>query len=394
MIKFEIIENELVMEYSPEDGVGWIEKGLKEYGEITIKRTFTVTVDKVRQINDYDEDTYYFAIGIIHKRSILIDKEVLNTSNSFYFDKSIKLELKHFVAIRNISILKKIDAIITNDLYIGDCFDNKNSIPYKAYLELIKSFPNNYELNKYSNSRIAGLLTEFVPKCDKYQNAFEKYIEKKNKNIKSDYEEDKYKIRIQIEQFTIALDELNMLLDSSEGIKEALWQQRICDILRLIYPQYILCAREISFKGIDEYDKKPDFVLVDSNGFIDILEIKKPEARILTAQASYRNNYVPVRDFSGSVQQIEKYLFCLNSNNESKEMVYKQLIPQIPADIELQVLNPRGLLLLGRSSGFNSQQKRDFELIKRQFKNIADIMTYDDLMFRINNILNSLKSRV
>jgi len=35
------------------------------------------------------------------------------------------------------------------------------------------------------------------------------------------------------------------------------------------------------------------------------------------------------------------------------------------------VVNHQGILLLGRSNNFNEQQKRDFELIKRQYKNIA-----------------------
>lgn len=56
-----------------------------------------------------------------------------------------------------------------------------------------------------------------------------------------------------------------------------------------------------------------------------------------------------------------------------------------------RVLNPQGLLILGRSINFNDQQLRDFELIKRQYKNIAEIITYDDLMFRIENIIEALK---
>ena len=55
------------------------------------------------------------------------------------------------------------------------------------------------------------------------------------------------------------------------------------------------------------------------------------------------------------------------------------------------MVNPKGILLLGRSNNFNERQKRDFELIKRQYKNIADIMTYDDLMFRLTTIIDSLK---
>lgn len=38
-------------------------------------------------------------------------------------------------------------------------------------------------------------------------------------------------------------------------------------------------------------------------------------------------------------------------------------------------------------------KKKDFELIKRQYKHITDIMTYDDLVIRLENIVNSLKIR-
>ena len=66
----------------------------------------------------------------------------------------------------------------------------------------------------------------------------------------------------------------------------------------------------------------------------------------------------------------------------------------MPEGVIPQVLNPQGILLLGRSKDFNQQQKRDFELIKRQYKNIADIMTYDDLACRIRNIVLALKERL
>lgn len=134
---------------------------------------------------------------------------------------------------------------------------------------------------------------------------------------------------------------------------------------------------------------------MDTNGFIDILEIKKPDVQLITKQASYRNNYVPVREFSGAVQQMEKYIFCLSSIEKSQEQVINKLKAKLEEDnlseIEPQIVSPKGILLLGRSNEFNTQQKRDFEIIKRQYKNIADIMTYDDLLNRINNIINSLK---
>ena len=49
---------------------------------------------------------------------------------------------------------------------------------------------------------------------------------------------------------------------------------------------------------------------------------------------------------------------------------------------------------MGRSNQFNYQQKDDFELIKRQYKHIAEIMTYDDLVQRIENIMAALYKEI
>lgn len=51
----------------------------------------------------------------------------------------------------------------------------------------------------------------------------------------------------------------------------------------------------------------------------------------------------------------------------------------------------QGILLLGRSNNLTDEQLFDFEIIKRQHKNIVDIMTYDDLLKRFRNILNQIK---
>ena len=66
----------------------------------------------------------------------------------------------------------------------------------------------------------------------------------------------------------------------------------------------------------------------------------------------------------------------------------------MPKGIVPQVVNPQGILLLGRSNNFNEQQARDFELIKRQYKNVADIMTYDDLVARFERIILALSDEV
>lgn len=62
--------------------------------------------------------------------------------------------------------------------------------------------------------------------------------------------------------------------------------------------------------------------------------------------------------------------------------------------MEVKVINPQGILLAGRSNELTEEQKQDFELIKRQYKHVVDIMTYDDLLFRLGNIIKSLKLKV
>lgn len=50
---------------------------------------------------------------------------------------------------------------------------------------------------------------------------------------------------------------------------------------------------------MDKHDKKPYFLLIDSYGAIDVLEIKKPDKEILRKNM-YRNNYAPSHELSGA----------------------------------------------------------------------------------------------
>ena len=98
-----------------------------------------------------------------------------------------------------------------------------------------------------------------------------------------------------------------------------------------------------------------------------------------------------MRELAGAIQQVEKYIYCLNTwGREGEQELQKQLSHKLPEAITLKIVNPQGILLLGRSKEFTLQQRTDFELIKRQYKHIAEILTYDDLVQRINNIISAL----
>lgn len=390
-------DKELIVTYSPMYGADEIVSKIKSDDGCSIKNTFWVDATFLRKLDTYDEDTICFSIGKYVEGYVEINKEVFGTSHTFFFDESIKFNQRMFVANRNISILGKIDQVIDDDIYIGgEKQKEKYYMPCEEFKKLIDIFPNSTELTKYVHKRIARIVKEFVPQCDKYEHIYEKYVRERESLYTSTgiHDNTSYNKRIKLEQFKIALGELRELLNEDEVFVESTWQQRVHNILQLLYPQYILCDREISFSGVDGNNKRPDFIMVDANGFIDVMEIKKPTVEILSRQPSYRNNYVPSREFSGTVQQIEKYIFCLTALNREKDVFFRKLQERLPDGILPQVVNPKGILLLGRSENFNEQQTRDFELIRRQYKNIADIMTYDDLVQRFERIIQALDNEL
>ena len=402
-ISFQRSGNTLILLFSPESDPMFYNNKLMSDGYVKIKHAFLVTKDmwleynEVNEnrnrlgINDYLVEELHFAIGQVGTDYTMIDPEVLCTNHTFYFSNEIELTIKMFIAERNIAIIPKIDNLISRDMYIGGKWEEHSGLPEETFTAMLQKFPTSTELTKYATSRIFNCIKDFFPEKDKYELIYDKYMKKRYGNLES--VSSISNLNIELAQFSTALSELNILLSSKA--KEKQWQEKVQNIILLLYPKYILSKREVLFPGVDGKDKQPDYLLVDTNGFVDIMEIKEPECKVISKFASYRNNYIPSRDFTGAIQQIEKYRYCLTSKKESQDAVKTKLSPDLPAGVEPKFINPQGILLLGRSMDFNDpQQIKDYELIKRQYKNVVDIMTYDDLMQRLNNIVVALKNKI
>jgi hypothetical protein len=46
---------------------------------------------------------------------------------------------------------------------------------------------------------------------------------------------------------------------------------------------------------------------------------------------------------------------------------------------------------MGRENNLSVEQKRDFEVVKRKYKNVMDIMTYDSLINRLKTTIEQIK---
>ena len=61
--------------------------------------------------------------------------------------------------------------------------------------------------------------------------------------------------------------------------------------------------------------------------------------------------------------------------------------------VKIKIVNPQGIIICGRKINFTEQQDLDYEIIKRQYKALTEILTYDELIKRLENTLNILESK-
>lgn len=158
----------------------------------------------------------------------------------------------------------------------------------------------------------------------------------------------------------------------------------------LIFPKYISVLSKVSIDSKNNSKKQLDYLLFDTNGYVDVIEIKKPSENSLLYQRQYRNNFTPIKDLSGAVMQIEKYIYDLSRlGNDGEEALNKKYRNELPEGLKIKIINPKGIILLGRENDLSSEQKGDFEFIKRQYKNVVEIITYDSLIERIKRVIRS-----
>ena len=374
--------------YSPAINFDVIEKNIND--GTWIKGTFWVNKTNIVEINQ-DDESICFTIAKTKENYYLLDREVFGIKHNISIEKKLNISDKWFITYPKTSVIKKIDELLQDDLCIvADENGEENYLPSRAFLELIEVFPNSYEVKKYVSSRISYLLSTYVEGVWKNKESYERYLEKKEANLPlSSFPNIKL---MGYEMYKKAYDELELMLKKSMSYSEKEWQRRIYEIICVLYPKYIARFREIEVGTDGRHMKTPEFMLVDSAGFVDILEIKKPDGIKVVSTTEYRNNYVASRDLEGAIVQIEKYIYILNHEGEARvKKIQDKVRNHLPSNFRLKVVNPQGILLLGRSNNLTDEQLFDFEIIKRQHKNIVDIMTYDDLLKRFRNILNQIK---
>ncbi len=361
---------------------------LEKKGEYNFNRTLCLKKEELlTELADIDEDVYSLDFILAKKEGnyFKVGKQILGTNFNVFFEEDYTPHIDDFVAYSNISIFFKISHFNKEDVYIGG--DHESAMPLEVFHKLIKSFPNSTETKKYALARVASLIKDYYESEKDLQADYERYLgrkqslKKSNPNLRfSGYETKK---------FDELYDKLEYMLEHYELFTEPQWQKEIVHILVLLFPRYIKAIREVPVKDSWRIKKRSmDYLLVDAVGYVDVVEIKKPEFNsLITERRSGRDNFIPVRKLSDAIMQLEKYLFHFNRWGAAGEKeLRKKYGNELPKGVDIKIVNPQGIIIMGREKGLSQSQLDDFEVIKRQYRNIVDIITYDDLLRRLRVI--------
>lgn len=376
-------------------------------GEVTLRKTFTFTAGSIiaNSEDEASDDQKTFLLGTLEGDYYVISSDILGLRYDLRLFQDMPLSHKTFTAQRDISIFSKIDDLIEEPIIIGGEADG--AVPLEEFEYLLKNFPTSTELTHYARSRVTRILKDYFNTMSDAQQRLNTYLERRQRRLfatAGETRQPQQNVREQllapyeVEKFEYIRNELKYMLQDANSYQEKDWQKIIVSFLLFIFPKYITALSNLQIKDFYTDPAKVknryiDITLVDAAGTIDVVEIKKPFPKCILSFGKYRDNYIPKNELAGAVMQVEKYLFHLSKwGHAGEKEILEKRKSELPDGFKIKISNPKGMVILGRNDDFaESQQRLDFEIIRRKYANLLDIITYDDLLHRLDNMITMLK---
>lgn len=412
MIRFDVKRRSVIFEYEPEfTSAEWILNELKIHHEVTLSRGFTFKDDDL--INgpsnptedEIGEPVFRFRFAIRRSGYFRISGRILGIANDVLIDEGITLQRKLFIAERNVGIFRRIAKMSHDGAKIIIGGDRKNAIPEDVFRELLDRFPNSGELDRYASARVETIIGEHFDGMKSAREKYETYLSKRKSSVNDRPLAQDELLQAEIDKFVYVRDTIIAWLASAESYSERDWQKMIIKIILLIFPKYVAVLENVEIADFYTSPERTrrryiDLCLIDATGNLDVIEIKKPFDNVVLSKSLYRDNSIPTRELSGSVMQAEKYLFHLSKWGVAGEReLSRRYSSDLPASLPIRITNPKAMIILGRDRrtdggpALTDRQLFDLEVIKRKYTNMMDILTYDELVRRLNNIIASLAKR-
>lgn len=163
-----------------------------------------------------------------------------------------------------------------------------------------------------------------------------------------------------------AVQELKSYLEDG-GTKEQVYQ-RWCENYSWVFGSSYLTSDQVrSISASDSIDLLLPSVL---SGFRDIVELKRPDMKILLYDESHKNYYFS-SDVSKAIGQSKRYIGVFRDAAKNGLMDNKEII----------ACEPKAIIVIGRLSDWNEEKIQALQELSSELHNIS-IITYDELLAR------------
>lgn len=180
---------------------------------------------------------------------------------------------------------------------------------------------------------------------------------------------------IKITEIEHAIDEFKQLLISSPN-KEKPFEEW-CKENTWAYGNYYVLTEDVH--TITNAEKVDALIKNTVNEFRDIVEFKKPSAKILEYDTTHKNYYFS-EAASMAISQVVNYAELFDAVAENGLHRYENI----------KGYNPKSIIIIGRSNEFNPQMKKALHSLNSRLNNIQ-VMSYDMLLAQCENLLAQLK---
>lgn len=137
----------------------------------------------------------------------------------------------------------------------------------------------------------------------------------------------------------------------------------------------IIDERNIDTKNI------ADYLMCAFDGFVDIVEIKKPNGLPFWATTKDHDNYVPSTALIKAITQCQNYLYAIERRCNDAD--FREATKS-------KVIKPRCILIYGRSNDWDNGQREAYRILNSSYTQIS-ILTYDHLLARAKNVLGVME---
>ncbi len=175
----------------------------------------------------------------------------------------------------------------------------------------------------------------------------------------------------------------------AENPSESIWQDFFNEYITLFDNRYY---QKIDYKNIAVgITKYPDLVLVDIYGYIDFYELKKTDTPLLQYDSSHKT-YFWSKQISMVISQVADYLQKARENSIAySKSIKDQTATEEFEGINVNIINPRAIIVVGNSSELNTPNKKNhFKNLRESLKDIEFVL-YDELLDRLKNLLEMIK---